>query len=117
MSEYIINPAWFYWVSVFSAIKYLAIGFAIVGFIIAGIAFPLIGSEMCGDDEVAAWKKWLKRTIVALSVSVLLAVLLPSEETMYKMMVAKYITHENVTLSVEAVKNAVDYIVEKLGAL
>lgn len=39
----------------------------------------------------------------------------PSEETMYKMLVAQYVTYENVDKVTESIKEGVDYIFKKLN--
>lgn len=39
----------------------------------------------------------------------------PSEETMYKMLVAQYVTYENVDKATESIKEGVDYIFKKLN--
>lgn len=41
-------------------------------------------------------------------------VVIPSEETMYKMLVAQYVTYENVDKATESIKEGVDYIFKKL---
>ena len=121
--DYIINPMWFYWVR---AIANIGVFMCIVGIIGAILSLVMFFICLCGDDgylsedEKNKYER-RKRTAVkatgAFVIIMFMSTLVPSEETMYKMMVAKYVTHENLSLSVDAIKEAVDYIVEKIGAL
>ena len=114
MSEYIISPMWFYWVSVLDNIKGLLITVSILGCCVIAVAF---GIGWATDADLKKMGKKSIKWLVACAVCLVVACLIPSEATMYRMMIAKYATHENMTLSVEAIKSAVDYIVEKMGAL
>lgn len=39
---------------------------------------------------------------------------IPSKETIYKMLVSKYVTYENIDKATDTIKDGVDYIFEKL---
>ena len=117
MSEYIINPMWFYWVNVLDIIKDAALVIALTGGIAGSIVFGLLTMECYCDEDWKRWKKGAKALVLIVLVFTLICIFVPSKNTMYQMMIAKYATHENVSLSVEAIKSAVDYIVEKIGAL
>lgn len=59
-------------------------------------------------------EKTIRKWFIACIVCVLGIVAIPSEETMYKMLVAKYVTYENVDKASKTIKEGVDYIFEKL---
>ena len=123
MSEYIIDPKWFYFVDMLNDLECAIC--VITGVLTVGILIILIIASTkifdgWSDEDRDLWKKLAKKAI-RLSVipicMIFIIVLIPSKETMYEMMMAKYITHENISFSVEAIKSAVDYIVEALKAV
>lgn len=108
---YIIEPSWFYWLSVIDHLRFtIEAGLFIIGIgLVALILFgPLVELKI---------NKWLKIGGIALIPLVILAVFIPSEETLITMMVAKYATYENVGLTVDALKGAVDYIIQSIQSL
>lgn len=59
-------------------------------------------------------KKTIRKWFIACIICALGTVAIPSEETMYKMLVAKYVTYENVDKASKTIKEGVDYIFKKL---
>lgn len=62
-------------------------------------------------------ESYIKYFIVSFIVSVtamIISIFIPSKETMEKMMIANYITKNNLEITVDAVKQAIDYITEAL---
>ena len=112
--DYIINPSWFYWLSVAEATK-------IVSFIIAGIAMLVTVVFMIGmleniqygeqDEDYIRHKKIFKIFIAVAIVFFVAGILIPSRQTLIEMMVAKFATYENARLTEQAIKDAVDYII------
>lgn len=112
MNGYIINPAWFYWVNVATGIKIVAIVSACMSLIACiPLAITVYGEE---DDD---YLKLLRVTMVVAVLSILGAIFVPTKETLIEMQVAKYATWENAEWTVDAVKDAVDYIVNAIGSL
>lgn len=121
--DYIINPMWFYWMSVVSDLKGLCavvacllsittIVFAIVYTICAYSVreFPSIS-----DDEKAVMefiRKTTKPLVICLALSLMGTVFIPSQETLITMKVAEFATYENAEITIDTIKSAVDYIVE-----
>ena len=102
---YIIDPMWFYWVSVVDVVKVCS------GFI-AGIAlFILITAGSCSDMLSKHTTRWL---FVALVVGGALAVFVPSEVTLTKMLLAKFATYENAEIALDGIQSAADYIVNAI---
>lgn len=126
--NYIINPSWFYWLGVVNSMR----GFMLVAFIVAiiiiGVALIIIPvnvkmiqdyPSIC-DDERKAVRFFTKALKVAIGVCVvggLFLVFVPSKETLIEMMVAKQATYENATWTVDALKSAVDYVVQAIQSL
>lgn len=111
--EYIINPSWFYWVSVFDWLKAVCLILGIV--IIAGIIICIVGIDYCyDDDEKKIWVKRLKLSIMVSLLCIFAAVFIPSESTMIKMMLAKYATADNVQTAYQAILDGARYILEGL---
>ena len=113
MNGYIIDPAWFYWIGVVDYMKSLMTIVAVVSILAGGLMllFTII------DDDNSISKKILLKTAIAGAVCFVIAVLIPSKETLIAMQVAKYATWENANWTVDAVKEAVDYIVNALGSM
>lgn len=111
--DYIINPFWFYWVSVFDALKIVCIA--------AGVVIAIVGGIICGDAMNEPWskdlEKWSKRlkTVFAVSAALMcVGVFIPSEATMIKMMLAKYATMDNVKIAYQAILDGAKYILDGL---
>lgn len=108
--NYIINPSWFYWANVLTALNVVCLVIAIISGII--LAIIMIGStiDLCFDD----FKKLVVICAIVFAISVLGAIFIPTEETMLKIMIAKYATKENISITVDGIKSAVDYIVNAM---
>jgi hypothetical protein len=126
--NYIINPSWFYWLGVVNSMR----GFMLVAFIVAviivGVALIVIPVNVkliqdypsISDDERKAVRFFTKALKVAIGVCIvagLFLVFVPSKETLIEMMVAKQATYENATGTVDALKSAVDYVVQAIQSL
>lgn len=126
--NYIINPSWFYWLGVVHSMR----GFMLTAFIVAiitiGVALIIIPVNVklirdypsISDDErkvVRFFTKALKIAIGVCIVAGLFLVFVPSKETLIEMMIAKQATYENATWTVDALKSAVDYVVQAIQSL
>lgn len=120
MNEYIVDPKWFYFVDVIYdfeiALLFIGVLSLVVFTLFVGIQASIVQDTFSEKEkvrEIARLQRAMKLFAIP-AVCILLVIFLPAKETMYEMMIAKYITHENISFSVEAVKSAVDYIVEAL---
>lgn len=126
--NYIINPSWFYWLGVVNSMRGFMLVTFIVAVIIIGVALIIIPvnvkliqdyPSIC-DDERKAVRFFTKALKVAIGVCVasgLFLVFVPSKETLIEMMVAKQATYENATWTLDALKSAVDYVVQAIQSL
>lgn len=119
----IINPWIFYLIDVLNGLKevsVVAIFMTIIMLICIGIAIAWFKSEDSfyhNEDNASTIKaliQVLKKLSIVLCITTSVFVVTPSEETMYKMLVAQYVTYENVDKATESIKEGVDYIFKKL---
>lgn len=116
--DYIINPLWFYWLQVVNGVRGSAcvvFVISVVLLIVIGVATPMIVSL---DGEVPMWcKTGLKIGIILIIPAELIVIFLPSSDTLISMMIAKYATYTNAQLTLEAIKAAVDYVVQAVQSI
>ncbi len=110
MSEPIISPWIFYWIEVFDIIHGIA-GFFGVMFI-AILLFGLITYPDAVDKK--EWRKFLCYVCVGLAFFGLLVLFVPTSETSYKMLVASYITPDNIDKGVELTKDGIQFIMQTI---
>ena len=117
MSGYIVDPMWFYWLQVCGYLGGLLMFAGICGII---VFFAVCGSVLAfsGDNFSEEDVKKLSKTVKIgsiISVIVLtVGMLIPSEETLIRMEIAKNATYENVEVVMEEITNVADYIIGEL---
>ena len=115
--QYYINPMWFYWLQVIDGLRGLFVGLAVfsgAAFCCAYIYPWLECWDITDEKEMKVVYKVRKISFAALLVSVLFLVFVPSKETMIEMMIARQVTPQNVEAGVEAIKSAVDYVIQAI---
>ena len=142
MTNYIIDPAVFYWINVLSIIQTVCVvigGACLLGFIcfliwyvctVGGVDKP----EKSDDDsryskesyehdmkryneylqELYRIKKYMMITLIVGGFLVLISIFIPSKQTSVEMLIARTATFDNVDWTVQQVKEIVDYIVNAL---
>lgn len=126
--NYIINPSWFYWLGVVESMRYFMIAAFIISIAAIIVAIVIVPVDMrmirefpdMSDDErksVQFFTKVLKAAIWALVISGLILLFVPSKETIIGMMIAKQATYENATWTLDALKSAVDYVIQAIQSL
>lgn len=126
--NYIINPSWFYWLGVVQSMRSFMVAAFIVAIIIVGVSLIIIPVEvkmiqdfptMCADERKAVmfFTKALKVAIGVCILAALFLVFVPSKDTLIEMMIAKQATYENATWTLDALKSAVDYVVQAIQSL
>ena len=126
--NYIINPSWFYWLGVVESMRHFMVAAFIVSIavvVVSAIIIPMNISMIrefpdFSDDErktVQFFTKALKIAIGVLVISGLVLVFVPSKETLIEMMIAKQATYENATWTLDALKSAVDYVIQAIQSL
>ena len=126
--NYIINPSWFYWLGVVESMRYFMIAAFIISIAAIIMAIIIVPVDMrmirdfpdMSDDErksIQFFTKVLKAAIWALVISGLILLFVPSKETIIGMMIAKQATYENATWTLDALKSAVDYVIQAIQSL
>ena len=126
--NYIINPSWFYWLGVVESMRYFMIAAFIISIAAIIVSIIIVPVDMrmirdfpdMSDDErksVQFFTKVLKAAIWALVISGLILLFVPSKETLIEMMIAKQATYENATWTLDALKSAVDYVIQAMQSL
>lgn len=117
---YYINPWVFYATGLITNIQIFCACVAIIGGIIWLFAFPLgpviidCMTKTKEQEEVCLktlWK-WMKRFPLIFLICIGITIVIPSEETMYKMMIASKISTEDVDHVIERLDDVVDAIIE-----
>ena len=119
--EPIINPLWFYLIDVVDNLQTVP-G---VILIIACIAFAIISILMffesaesyLEESEKQAYFKYLKTTLKVIIPCIILTILTPSSDTIYKMIIADNITPHNIEVVGDTIEGGIDYIFEKINSL
>ena len=126
--DYIINPSWFYWLGVVESMRHFMVAAFIVSVALIVVSLIIIPMNISmirefpdfSDDErksVQFFTKVLKAAIWALVISGLILLFVPSKETLIGMMIAKQATYENATWTLDALKSAVDYVIQAIQSL
>ena len=126
---YMISPMWFYWISV---VNNVIVAFKVVAFI-SGIALLcctlfIIFTECEGEkknfiiftdyeEEKKNIISIIKLIVPVFVISVLGIILIPTREVLIEMQVAKFATTENAQWTLDAIKSAVDYIIQAIGQM
>ena len=110
----IINPLWFYLINLSSNLQIVCgviVFFALVIILISILMYPML-------EDMGAELKGLRTKVVIIGiVCAFIGILAPSKETCYQMMSASLVTKENIKITAEAGKEAVDYIVDSIDKL
>lgn len=104
----IINPLFFYFISVTNVLRFLLL---IGGFGVIGVA--LFVGFICGIDyDAADILKFLKKPIIIGLIVGTIGIFVPSENTCYKMLAASLITSDNIEVVKDGTQELVNYIID-----
>lgn len=117
---YYINPWVFYFISLVTNIQIFCITVAVAGGIIWFVGLlvgPMIIDDITDTKEkkesyLKIFWKWIKRFPLIFLICTGIAVVTPSEDTMYKMMIASKISTDDVDHVIERLDDVVDSIIE-----
>ena len=111
--EPIISPWIFYFMSLADGFRAAGYIITILGFAVGIVSLMVYGME---NDKLMPWK-YLKWFVIAFVVGGAISIFIPSQEVITKMLVASFITPDNIELGVEGVKAIFDYIVTTAAEL
>lgn len=112
----VISPWLFYVIDLLDKLRKVAIivfWIIVVTILITGFV-ALLEGEYWEDKIIQKLKKALKLSVIPIVISSVMYVAIPSKDMMYKMLVSKYVTYENIDKATNTIKDGVDYIFEKL---
>ena len=123
----VINPIWFYLCDVFTVVGI----FASIATGLIGLAWLLtyafgwhltISNARFGEKdsdyrEGLALKAAAKKLVIPFIIAFAFAIFVPSEKTVYKMMVANLATYENIDIAADTIEEAFDHVIDKLVEL
>lgn len=123
----IINPMYFYKLRVCDMLSQTACILSVLSLVVVlvfGIwgTFEVMDNQIYGPDDKdykngKKLLKWTAITAILMAVFWILYILIPDKETLLEMQIAKYATFENAEWTLDKLKEAVDYIVSKIGEL
>ena len=108
----IINPWLFYLTDVFCSIKWTLL----ITFVLGMLVYLILAFVYAFDAEKPPTFFNTKNTM-CLVIPIIIALLIPEEKTVYKMLIASYTTSNNIEYVKETGKDLVDYIIEKANEL
>ena len=113
----IISPWVFYWIDVCDSFKSLVFVVFVIAVIAAGISFLCSIDDLATSDDVRMFSKSAKISVIVAAASIVLYILLPSENVSYKMLAANMFTRDNINSATEYVTDVIDYAVDKVKEL
>lgn len=113
----IISPWVFYWIDVCDSFKSLVFVVFVIAVIAAGISFLCSIDDSATSDDVRVFSKSAKISVIVTAASIVLYILLPSENVSYKMLAANMFTQDNINSATEYVTDVIDYAVDKVKEL
>lgn len=106
--NYIIDPMWFYWISVIDCFKIVVCCLYAVCLIGAVVSFGCHFDAY--EDDAKTLMKLCRIFLIAFAVLSLLLIFVPSKSTLIEMMIARTATKQNAEMTLDAIKSAVDYV-------
>lgn len=103
----VINPIWFYLMSVCEAAKTLAIPASIVSCLFVVACIECMCEGEAGEEFL---KRFWRKSVAALCISISMAVLCPSSKTLEKMLIAQSVTYERVEQATDVVSDVYEDI-------
>ncbi len=110
----IISPWLIYTIETVLRLSQALFGLSIFGVVFFSFALSIKGSERDGDYDPVWAKRWKYALIIDIVVF-FITCLIPGRETAYKMLLASYVTPDNIDLGVQYSKEAIEYLVTAIG--
>ena len=108
MNEYLIDPSWFYWISVADSLRILFIFFIVLSCVI------MLFSTLFLSEDLIKFENW-KKVLIISSIFTLIGasgiIFMPAKETLIEMEVARLATKNNINWTVKSVKGIIDYVI------
>ena len=115
--NYIVNPMWFYFMSLFDGIDTFTLAICVIILFIWGLSpilFNIIDDE---NDIEKIIKPLFKKSVIVFVISLMISIAIPGREDMEKMLIASYATEDNISAATNYGKDLVDYIFDKVNGV
>lgn len=116
--DYIINPWWFYLVSVLNTLHFMAVIGAGLSIIACGVAYAFHCDHVhdYGPDNWYTNKviNTVKKLCIVFFLCVTLIIIVPTDATMNKMMIANVLTTENIKSGTDFTQDQIGKLVDKI---
>lgn len=110
----IINPWFIYLANIANTLMIIGL-FMVVGALVIAIIIWLINLDIfCSEEEEKNYKKRMNKCFIICVVGLLITTFVPSEKTIYSMIIANFVTYENVETAADVIQDNVDYLFDKL---
>lgn len=123
----VINSIWFYLCDVFRIVgTFAAIAAGLIGLTwlfayVSGWWLTTVNARFGEKDgdyiEGLALTALAKKLVIPFIVTLVFAIFIPSEKTVYKMMVANLATYENIDIAADTIEEAFDHVIDKIVEL
>lgn len=115
----VVNPALIYVINLMGSLRVgLIVGAVIFAVLTIFCAIQYVDYSECNSEEdkqsAKDFFRCSKRFLVCFVFTFVLIVFIPSKDTCVEMVVASYVTPDNIDVGVEKTKETVDYIVNKI---
>ena len=120
MNNYIVNPSIFYWMNVLDSVRGVAavtLLISVACLIIALILYFVDGVEEEEDEPTKQYRKLIFISGIVIVISILITIFIPDKRTSIEMLIARTATYENAQLTVQGIKEIVDYIVQAINGI
>lgn len=111
--NYIINPWVFYLLNLLGNIVVLCWSLMVIA-AVAYLVYITVwwAADLCDSDKYPSPLAILKKWKIPVILCIVVLILIPSQETCYKMLIASQVTTEHIADAKETIKEVADYIVE-----
>lgn len=128
--DYIINPWWFYLISVVSNINGIAVFLGMSSFVAIVLLFILKYDKILGrkhsidefccshtntPEEIKGDRFVFKVGVCVFIISSMVAIVIPSQDTMNKMLIANTLTKQNISTGADFTQDQVSKIIDKIA--
>lgn len=111
--NYIINPWVFYLLNLLGNIEVLCWTLVITGLAVYAIYILVwLMADLYDSDKYPSPLAILKKWKIPVILCIVVLLLIPSQETCYKMLIASQVTTEHIADAKETIREVADYIVE-----
>lgn len=119
--EPIINPLWFYLIDIVDNLQIVVDIILILSCIALAIVSLIMFFEYSElyleEREKQTYFKYLKTALKVIIPCIIITILTPSSDTIYKMIIADNITPHNIEVVGDTIEGGIDYIFEKINSL